>query len=159
MDEFIVQCASYATYDQLKIVTIDNIGQVIAREDGYYGMLVTTNPTPADYTPFQQQHINYTVCPPIVLFLANGSYNASHLTIDVLQRLTSQWLIDHNITFDDFYLPNQPYFADLTLIWMNNQIDHTHQTFDNTVGVTILYRAEYSWFINPSVQNPDVHLC
>lgn len=155
MDDFIAQCADYIAYDQYSVVSIDNIGQVVMRGDGYYGLLITNNPTSADNTPYQSLHVKYATCIPLVLYMTQ--YDSSTFTEDIIRRLTVNFLVDNALTFDDFYLPNQSYFNDLTLIWINSAIDHVSQVYDTTSGIIIIYRSEYSFYINPWLQNPNVH--
>lgn len=150
MNEFITQCANYIPYGEYQIISLTNIGQVVIRGDGYYGLIITNNPTSADNTPFQQLHASYATCIPLVLFLTK--YQVTDLSEVNLSSLLVNFLSNLGITFDDYYLPNQSLISDLILIWMNSEIDHTDQIYD-TSGGTIIYRSEYNWFINPGFQS------
>ena len=156
MDAFVNQCANLIPYDNYSIVTLNNVGSVLMRGDGYFGLIITNTPTLADNTPYQRLDLDYMTCIPLVLFLTK--YRSIDLTEVILSSLLINFLDNIGVFFNDYYAANSLLIPDITLIWMNSQIDHTDQMLD-TSGGTILYRSEYSWLINPAVQSINPQCC
>lgn len=142
------------------IVHINSIGEVVARNDGYYGVAICNIPTPEDTNPYYTNHVKYMTFVPFILYLMQ----ADSSTLDIPEycyRLFKELHIEFNFDPGAWYNDNIQYLSNMTMIWVHESNDCCNQVTEPVSTNTVVFRNTYNYFINCAIQstNPDMFCC
>lgn len=153
-DTIIANCVARVIPDPVlySIQNLGTIGEVVMREDGYYGLAVCSVMTPEDNGTYKEKHVKFMPFAPLILFLIQSVA----IELNSLSRVTTLFnellvyfsIPDTSIWYND----NAGYIINLDLVWMYNIHDCMNQLPDPT-DTNLMFRSNYEYFMSCTIQS------
>ena len=160
MENIINGCIARQLPDNIySINNITNIGEVVMRNDGYYGVAVCQIDTSEDAKLYCKTHISYMTYAPLILYLIQADVsqlNDVTLTTSLFNEIHTLFGFDSNV----WHTNNVQYLTKMELIWIHQINDCANQSTEN-IANNVVFRKTYDYFINIGIQNsdPDFSCC
>lgn len=136
---------------EFKVVNFSNLGEVLMKNDGFYGVVVCNEEILEDFGPYSLSHIRYMTYVPLVLYLMQADPSTLD-SVELTSSLFKELHMEFGFDFASWHEHNVTYLSKLTLIWMCPVNDYNGQVPAPTSSI-VVFRSNYNYFMSNGVQN------